>query len=119
MSGIPKDAQYIAGTTVKIAVTDTPVSLGDAGNLAIIQPVSGAWANCSATKVLITVVTNPIYYTPGGTTPATDGSIGHPLALNAELEIKSFANIKAAKFVRQSTSSGAIMVTPFFNGAGK
>lgn len=119
MAGIAKDHQYSAGTTVKISVADTAISLGDSGNLAVIQPVSGDWAGYSATAVWIHCVDNPLYYCPGGTTPVTDGSVGHPMQLFDFLELKNFKNIKAAKFIRQGSATGAIMVTPFFNDTGK
>jgi len=117
MSNILEDHQYAAGETFKLEVADTAISLGDSGNLAKIQPSTGTFAGKSATAAWIHCITNPLYFTPGGTTPIVDGTVGHPLAVGDMLELKNFTNIKAAKFIRQGASTGAIMVTPFFRDA--
>ena len=118
MGGVVKDPQYTAGTTVKLAVADTAISLGDSGNLAIIQPTTGDWAGYSATAVWIHCVTSSLYWAFGAS-PTTNGDVGHPFSVTDFLELKNFKNIKAAKFIRQGASSGAIMVTPFFTDSGK
>ena len=116
-SGIIVDHQYQAGTTYKTAIEDSIVSLGSATHLAKIQPTTGDFAGKSATAVWIHCLDNPIYFTPGGTDPDTAGAIGHPLDVGGMLELKNWDNIKNAKFIRQGSSSGNIMWTPFFNMA--
>jgi hypothetical protein len=115
MSTIISD-DLVYGVTTNITVADTAIALGDSGTLALIQPTTGNFARKSAKSVLITVVTYPIYYTPGGTTPVVDGSVGHPLAVGASITVNGFDNIKNMKFIRQSTNTGAIMMTPAFSG---
>ncbi len=117
VTGIISDQQYAAGPTYLIAIADSVVNLGSATHLSKIQPSTGDFANKSATAVWVHCLTNPIYFTPGGTDPATDGSIGHPLSVGSMLELRNFDNIKNLKFIRQGSSTGAIMVTPFFNTA--
>lgn len=116
-TGIALDNQYQAGPTYKITVADTAISLGDAGNLAKIQPTSGDYINKSASSVFIHVITSGLYFCPGGSTPVVDGTLGHPLAVGDSFTIKNFQNIKNAKFIRQGANTGAIMVTPYFNMA--
>lgn len=115
-SGILQDQQYTAGTTYKIAIATSVVSLGT-DHATKIKPTSGDFANKSATMIWVHCVTSGIYFTPGGTDPDTSGNVGHPLEVGAMLEVRGYANIKNLKFIRQGSVSGAIMITPFFNMA--
>ena len=110
-----KRQQFRAGTTIRIAVADTVISIGAADFLEAVQPSAGVWQGYSAAMILITPVTNPVYYAYN-TDPTPDGSIGHPLPVGSELEVINWLNIGAIRFVRQDEEDGAIMLTPFYGG---
>jgi hypothetical protein len=114
MNGIAIDSQYAAGVTILITVADTVINFATAALLAAILPTSGVWKGYAATMLHLTVITYPIYYAFGAD-PATDGSIGHPLAVGDVFAISNFNSIKELRLIRQSTNTGAIMLTPFYN----
>jgi hypothetical protein len=117
MSGLATDALYTAGVTIKIVVADTVINFATAALLAAIMPTTGVWANRSATSLLIHAVDSDVYYAFGAD-PATDGSVGHPLEVGAQIEVKNFATLKNMRFIRKGANTGGIMVTPFYNNAG-
>ena len=108
------DSGYAAGVTIKIAVADTVVNFATAALLAAIQPASGVWKGYTATMLLITCVTSAIYYSFGAD-PVVDGTVGHPFAVGDNVTLNNFDTIKELRLIRQSTNTGAIMLTPFYN----
>ena len=118
MSGIVTDFLYTAGVTQTKAVAGTVINMTDADLLAIIQPTTGPWAGYSATSILISCVISGLYYAFGAD-PVADGSLGHPFSVGDSLDLKNFNSLKALRFIRQGTSSGALMITPFFSNVGK
>ena len=118
MSGIVTDSLYTAGETSKIAVADSVISVATPAFLEAIRPTTGTWKGYSATSLEVMAVTSGIYRS-FTTDPVTDGSVGCPMAVGDTILVSNFASIKNLKFIRQGTSSGAIMITPFFNNVGK
>ena len=117
MNGIAIDSQYAAGVTINITVADTVINFATAALLAAIQPTTGTWKGYTASALLISCITYPIYYAFGAN-PVVDGSVGHPLAVGDVLVLANFYSMKELRLIRQSTNTGAIMLTPFYNKQG-
>lgn len=107
---------YVGGGHQVITIADSVISLF-ANALTLIQPTSGTFIGKQASGVVITVITNPIYYTFDSTSPATNGSAGHPLDVGSQLVVYGWDNVKRLKFIRQGSNTGAIVVTPLFTTA--
>lgn len=121
MSQIVHDEQYIAGGHAQVTVADSAYSLFTS-NLSLIQRLSTVTGKTdtkiSATKIRLSAIDYPIYYTLDGTDPTVTGGAGHPLAVGQDLEIKGWRNIKDFKMIRQGDTTAKVNVTPFFLEAG-
>lgn len=110
-------SNYLGGGHQIIEIANVVKSLF-ANALTLIQPTSGTFNGKQATGAMITVITNPIYYTFDGTDPATNGTAGHPLDVGTILLVEGWDNVKRLKFIRQGSATGSIVVTPLFSGVG-
>lgn len=107
----------VGGGHAKITIADTVISLF-ADYLTLIKPTSGIFAGRHAYEIYISPVISGVYITLDGTDPATDGSTGHPLEAGDFFIIEGWEQIKLLKFIRQGSTSGAIVVTPRFTTVG-
>ena len=120
MGQVVHDQQYVAGGHQQISVADTAINLV-VSYLSLVQRLSTVTGRTdtkiSATSLVLTPIDYPIYYTLYGT-PATDGSLGHPLAVGDTLEIKGWRNISTFKMIRQGSNTAKVNVTAFFLESG-
>lgn len=121
MSQIVHDSMYVAGGHQQISVADTAVSLFGS-YLSFIQRLSTVTGKTdtkiSATRIFLTPIDYPIYYTYDGTSPATNGDTGHPLQVDDSLRLEGWRNIKNFKMIRQGSNTAKVNVTVQFNEPG-
>lgn len=121
MSTIVHDSQYVASGHQQLTIADTPVSLlvSYLGSIQKFSTVTGKTdTKISASKILLSPIDYPFYYTLDGTAPGVDGATGHPCPVGSSLEIKGWRNISNFKMVRQGSSSAKVNMTVFFNEPG-